>query len=153
MSRYDGLIIPRSYSEYINKTDAATFQQALQLSGVMDNVPTAGSNNPVKSGGVKTELEKYIQFRSVILPGGGATYEMSVDPNDLGKNLIIQGWIIATGQVLDIISYYDAANAYINHITGVASLSYETTTAGILKITNNSDSVWKNFIGKVILIF
>ena len=69
MSRYDGLIIPRSYSEYINKTDAATLQQALQLSGVMDNAPTAGSNNPVKSGGVKTELEKYIQFRSVVLLG------------------------------------------------------------------------------------
>ena len=33
MSRYDGLIIPRSYSEYINKTDAATLLQALQLSG------------------------------------------------------------------------------------------------------------------------
>ena len=31
MSRYDGLIIPRSYNEYINKTDAATLQQALQL--------------------------------------------------------------------------------------------------------------------------
>ena len=60
MSRYDGLIIPRSYSEYINKTDAATLQQALQQSGVMDDVPTTGSNNPVKSGGVKTELEKYI---------------------------------------------------------------------------------------------
>ena len=60
MSRYDGLIIPRSYSEYINKTGAATLSQELQLSGVMDNAPTAGSNNPVKSGGVKTELEKYI---------------------------------------------------------------------------------------------
>ena len=119
----------------------------------MDDVPTAGRNNPVKSGGVKTELEKYIQFRSVILSGGGATSEISVDPNDLGKNLIIQGWITATGQVLDIISYYDAANASINHITEVASLSYETKTAGILKITNNSDSDWKNFRGKVILIF
>ena len=52
MSRYDGLIIPRSYSEYINKTDAATFQQALQLSGVMDNAPTAQSTKPVKSGGI-----------------------------------------------------------------------------------------------------
>jgi hypothetical protein len=52
MSRYDGLIIPRSYSEYINKTDAATLLQALQLSGVMDNTPTADSNHPVKSGGV-----------------------------------------------------------------------------------------------------
>ena len=52
MSRYDGLIIPRSYSEYINKTDAATLQQALQLSGVMDNAPTPQSTNPAKSGGI-----------------------------------------------------------------------------------------------------
>ena len=52
MSRYDGFIIPRSYSEYINKTDAATLQQALQLSGVMDNAPTAQSTKPAKSGGI-----------------------------------------------------------------------------------------------------
>ena len=56
MSRYDGLIIPRSYSEYINKTDAATLSQALQLSGVMDAAPTANSNHPTKSGGVYTAL-------------------------------------------------------------------------------------------------
>ena len=54
MSRYDGLIIPRSYSEYINKTDAATLLQALQQSGVMDAAPTENSNHPVKSGGVFT---------------------------------------------------------------------------------------------------
>lgn len=52
MSRYDGLIIPRSYSEYINKTDAATLQQALQLPGVMDNAPTVQSTKPAKSGGI-----------------------------------------------------------------------------------------------------
>ena len=56
MARYDGLIIPRSYSEYINKTDAATLLQALQLSGVMDNAPTSGSNHPTKSSGVYTAL-------------------------------------------------------------------------------------------------
>lgn len=56
MSRYDGLIIPRSYSEYINKTDAATLSQALQLSGVMDNAPTAGSSKAARSGGIKSAL-------------------------------------------------------------------------------------------------
>ena len=56
MSRYDGLIIPRSYSEYINKTDAATLLQALQQSGVMDAAPIAGSNHPTKSGGVYNSL-------------------------------------------------------------------------------------------------
>lgn len=56
MSRYDGLIIPRSYSEYINKTDAATLSQALQLPSVMDSTPTENSNRPVKSGGLYTAL-------------------------------------------------------------------------------------------------
>jgi microcystin-dependent protein len=52
MSRYDGLIIPRSYNEYINKTDPIAMSQALQLNNVMDDVPTSGSNKPVKSKGV-----------------------------------------------------------------------------------------------------
>ena len=59
MSRYDGLIIPRSYSEYINKTDAATLLQALQLSGVMDSAPKENSNHPVKSSGVATAINQY----------------------------------------------------------------------------------------------
>jgi hypothetical protein len=52
MSRYDGLIIPRSYNEYINKTDAATLLQSLQQSGVMDAAPAAQSTKPAKSGGI-----------------------------------------------------------------------------------------------------
>lgn len=52
MSRYDGLIIPRSYNEYINKTDPVAMLQALKLSGVMDNAPTAQSTKPAKSGGI-----------------------------------------------------------------------------------------------------
>ena len=58
MSRYDGLIIPRSYSDYINKTDAATLLQALQQSGVMDAAPTSGSNHPVKSDGINKIVTK-----------------------------------------------------------------------------------------------
>lgn len=52
MSRYDGLIIPRSYSEYINKTDAATLSQALRLSGVVQDKPEKESKSPIESGGV-----------------------------------------------------------------------------------------------------
>lgn len=65
MSRYDGLIIPRSYSEYINKTDAATLQQALQLSGVLSGAVAAGDNKAVTSEAVATALAnnvKYINF-------------------------------------------------------------------------------------------
>ena len=59
MSRYDGLIIPRSYSEYINKTDAATLQQALQLSGVLSGAVAAGDNKAVKSSAVNDALANY----------------------------------------------------------------------------------------------
>ena len=59
MSRYDGLIIPRSYNEYINKTDAATLQQALQLSGVLSGAVAAGDNKAVKSSAVNNALAKY----------------------------------------------------------------------------------------------
>ena len=57
MSRYDGLIIPRSYNEYINKTDPVALAQALQLNGVLDAAPTSGSVKAVKSGGVFDSLE------------------------------------------------------------------------------------------------
>ena len=60
MSRYDGLIIPRSYSEYINKTDAATLQQALQLSGVLSGAVAAGDNKAVTSNAVNVALAEYI---------------------------------------------------------------------------------------------
>ena len=68
MSRYDGLIIPRSYSEYINKTDAATLQQALQLSGVLSGAVAAGDNKAVKSGAVATALAS-IMASSTTLSG------------------------------------------------------------------------------------
>ena len=59
MSRYDGLIIPRSYNEYINKTDAATLQHALQLSGVLSGAVAAGDNKAVKSSAVYKALAEY----------------------------------------------------------------------------------------------
>lgn len=69
MSRYDGLIIPRSYSEYINKTDAATLQQALQLSGVLSGSVAAGDNKAVKSGAVATALANYQRHNSFLSSG------------------------------------------------------------------------------------
>ena len=62
MSRYDGLIIPRSYSEYINKTDAATLQQALQLYGVLSGAVADGDNKAVKSSAVNEALKNYCIF-------------------------------------------------------------------------------------------
>ena len=70
MSRYDGLIIPRSYNEYINKTDAATLQQALQLPGVLSGVVAAGDNKAVKSSAVNNTLNRYAQGKQIERPMG-----------------------------------------------------------------------------------
>ena len=52
MARYDGLIIPRAYNEYISKSDAATLSQALKLAGVMDAAAVLNSKNPIESGAI-----------------------------------------------------------------------------------------------------
>lgn len=84
MSRYDGLIIPRSYSEYINKTDAATLQQALQLSGVLSGAVAAGDNKAVKSSAVNDALANYEKSLVFNNTQSSATYkgywnEISID--------------------------------------------------------------------------
>ena len=79
MSRYDGLIIPRSYNEYINKTDAATLQQALQLPGVLSGAVAAGDNKAVTSNAVNGALANYVKY---------IDYEGTTDDNGLlGLNI------------------------------------------------------------------
>ena len=56
MAKYDGLIIPRSYNDYINKSDPIGVLQALALNGVMDAAPTENSGKPAKSGGIYAAL-------------------------------------------------------------------------------------------------
>ena len=56
MSRYDGLIIPRSYNEYINKSDPLTLAQALQQNNVLSEAVAAGDNKAVKSSAVYEAL-------------------------------------------------------------------------------------------------
>ena len=79
MSRYDGLIIPRSYSEYINKTDAATLQQALQLPGVLSGAVAAGDNKAVTSNAVNNALANYNndKYLKNIAPTNPFTREIS----------------------------------------------------------------------------
>ena len=68
MSRYDGLIIPRSYSEYLNKTDSATLSQMLQqLTGLWSHAVSAGDQKPVTSDAVNSALTNYVSFRKLTL--------------------------------------------------------------------------------------
>lgn len=65
MSRYDGLIIPRSYNEYINKTDPVAMSQALQLNNVLAQEVAAGNNKAVTSNAVNGALTNYQKFIDV----------------------------------------------------------------------------------------
>lgn len=85
MSRYDGLIIPRSYSEYINKTDAATLQQALQLSGVLSGAVAAGDNKAVTSNAVNGALANYEVKQNIGYGISRTTYKISFPKNSYLK--------------------------------------------------------------------
>ena len=95
MSRYDGLIIPRSYSEYINKTDAATLQQALQLPGVLSGAVAAGDNKAVTSNAVYNALAeyKYYSVKADVAPnlktlGWNNYYALLPIPDDVNEILM-----------------------------------------------------------------
>ena len=66
MSRYDGLIIPRSYSEYLNKTDSATLSQMLQqLTGLWSHAVSAGDQKPVTSDAVNSALTNLTELNQL----------------------------------------------------------------------------------------
>ena len=59
MSALTSNSVYEALTNYINKTDATTLQQALQLPGVLSGAVAAGDNKAVTSNAVKTALKKY----------------------------------------------------------------------------------------------
>ena len=92
MSRYDGLIIPRSYNEYINKTDAATLSQALQLGGVLAQQVSAGNNAAITSDAVHKSIElitSHFTPAPIVIKHGNFQGNVYID----NKLLTINGYI------------------------------------------------------------
>lgn len=110
MSRYDGLIIPRSYSEYINKTDAATLQQALQLSGVLSGAVAAGDNKAVKSSAVNNALAGLIKTTGITINASEIRTKTSWITKTIGlpnvNNKIITAQIIGYSEVPALLTYW-----------------------------------------------
>ena len=143
MSRYDGLIIPRSYSEYINKTDAATLQQALQLSGVLSGAVAAGDNKAVKSSAVATALagtNSFIESVGLNIVNGTNTQKsivlgvMETDyPTRAGVNLdITYRRVDVVGRIFATLRADDVSCKYFYLSTG-----YEPITIKKTRITTN----------------
>ena len=140
MSRYDGLIIPRSYSEYINKTDAATLQQALQLPGVLSGAVAAGDNKAVTSNAVNGALAEYT-----------AIPYLSFNPTNKvwawhDYNLYNTSKPIVSGQLVAIFLENNLENTY-----------WSSTTTGVvtypLQNTNGEKSAGTKCIGIVLADF
>ena len=114
MSRYDGLIIPRSYSEYLNKTDSATLSQMLQqLTGLWSHAVSSGDNKPVTSDAVYEALtdaatiQQALQLPGVLSGAVAAGDNKAVTSNAVNGALAncqkINGNIIDEGIDLDLL--------------------------------------------------
>ena len=118
MSRYDGLIIPRSYSEYINKTDAATLQQALQLSGVLSGAVAAGDNKAVKSSAVNATLANYTKLENKVVT-------FSTDGFTVSTN--VSNPIIKSGKVIVINLYGYTTKVIAENTAFITNLPHPVT--------------------------
>ena len=139
MSRYDGLIIPRSYSEYINKTDAATIQQALQLSGVLSGAVAAGDNKAVKSGAVYEALTDAATIQQALqVPGvmDNAPTPQSTNPAKSGGIFAANAAIMASSTTLSGVAI--SAGSVVR-VLFTADLTGSDATTG-LTLTYNGDA-------------
>ena len=116
MSKYDGLIIPRSYSEYINKTDAATLQQALQLSGVLSGAVAAGDNKAVTSNAVNTALANLIKKEEKNFSSATEKLEFSIKNGKL--HIFYSSLYSGRGLFIFVLPSYNKINIIENYIDG-----------------------------------
>ena len=142
MSRYDGLIIPRSYNEYNNKTDAATLQQALQLSGVLSGAVAAGDNKAVTSNAVYDALDNYT------VDGSSPTFKDVVINGNLNLNVAHTDTYINMGnkakKVYFLVVWNDTTNCcYLVNKKDSSKITL-TKLFGNAYVSTNNYNVWFN---------
>ena len=127
MSRYDGLIIPRSYSEYLNKTDSATLSQMLQhLTGLWSHAVSAGDQKPVTSDAVNSALTNYVSFRKLPLASGLQGDILEIDNKQL-KIVTYTGYIHSEVSLGDAVAFNVKMPAF-NITDDVLTYSYVAGT-------------------------
>jgi hypothetical protein len=148
MSRYDGLIIPRSYNEYINKSDPLTLAQALQQNNVLSAAVAAGDNKAVKSGAVATALATYRRmnlqnpganfvYRYILLQPTAQSYEKNAE---FTFNIFIWRSGISSSKIIkvDFASSYDANEGQCIVQCGIRADQNSVEFAKIVKLTYNN---------------
>ena len=138
MSRYDGLIIPRSYSEYLNKTDSATLSQMLQhLTGLWSHAVSEGDQKPVTSDAVNVALLNY-QKRITCNITSSKNYEIPIDK--FYSSWIIGGMAQGKGAFSE---FLNLSMKDINKNYGYVKLEYSVSEK---KITLSSTSGYGSLI-------
>lgn len=117
MSKYDGLIIPRSYSEYLNKTDSATLSQMLQhLTGLWSHAVAAGDNKPVTSNAVNTALAYLIKKEEKNFTSATEKLEFSIINGKL--HIFYSSFYSGRGLFIFILPSYNKINIIENYRDG-----------------------------------
>lgn len=83
MSAVTSNAVNGALTNYINKTDADTLQQALQLPGVLSRAVAAGDNKAVKSSAVNNALANYTVCSTGLTPDANEAFSLA--PNNNGK--------------------------------------------------------------------
>ncbi len=139
-----GLIIPRSYNEYINVTDPVAMSQALQLNGVMDDTPTENSVKPAKSGGIKSALdgvESDISDINTALAGKQDTLTFDDTPTSGSSNPVKSGGVyteLANKQNGKIDSFSDLFPTYTSFSNATDLIAAITTQSEVWAQVSNS---------------
>lgn len=147
MSRYDGLIIPRSYSEYINKTDAATLQQALQLSGVLSGAVAAGDNKAVTSSAVNNALANLMTKEERRFSSVTEKLEFSISNEHL--HIFYSSLYSSRGLFLFVLPQYNVLNIINNYSNGFV---VKNKTSGTNMKIELSLASWNSDIQKIVHI-
>ena len=147
MSRYDGLIIPRSYNEYINKTDPVAMSQALQLPGVLSGAVAAGDNKAVKSSAVNSALANLMKKEERIFSSVTEKLEFPISNGHL--HIFYSSYYSSRGLFLFVLPQYNTLNIINNYNEGFV---VEDKTSGTNMKIEISLASWNTNIQDIVHI-
>lgn len=115
------------------------------------NTVASGNMQSVTSDAVASVANTKAAFVEFRVEG---TQTLTLPTGDISnsKNLLVVGWQVATGQIIDVLSYYEDTLFSVVHLGTAQTLSYTVTEAGYIDVTNTIENTWKVFSGRVLVM-
>lgn len=115
------------------------------------NTVASGNMQSVTANAVASVVNTKATFVDFSVEGAQTLKLPTGDISD-SKNLLVVGWQIAAGQVIDVLSYYQDTQFTVAHLGTTQTLSYTVTEAGYIDITNTIGDTWKVFRGRLLIM-